>query len=1238
MFLIFLFDDSGRAQSGSDPGARPAPTRLIVKLKNLSTPNFSKADHQTVASDIEFHRLNERYGVSVSQPLVPGVSNTHEALEAVQLLSVSGSVDLRAMARDYDELSCVEYAEADNQMELFAAPNDPLYTKQWSLHNSGQSYWHVLRQAGTNNDELVADSGIVGADIGADAVLANPPDRTAVIVAVIDTGIDFKHPDLAGQIWTNPREIPDNGIDDDHNGYIDDVHGWDYSANDTSMVPVYSDNDPTDHHGHGTHVAGVIAATADNGIGIAGISSHCRIMPLKFYPIMFSSSAARAIVYAADNGAEVINMSWGSPFPSRLIEDALNYARSKGVVLCAATGNSGKQDSFYPAALPNIIAVGATDSRDHVTVFSTCGPQVDVVAPGESILSLRAEATDMYALKPSQEPNVHIIETDYYEASGTSMACPHVVAIAGYLKSVSLGLTPTMVQTVIQSSAKDIKDPYGTGASFPGRDDYSGYGRVNLQQALTLVPAIRARIESPLPNQFVSGVVSVDGVADGAGFEEYTLEYGSGSNPAQWQQLRASTTPVTQAALASWDSDTLDGCFTLRLRVGEVNESQVKVYVTNHEHAQILSPREGDTLSAATIITGSVSARDFNFATLEYAERSAPTEWRPIDTLTAPVFGDRLLEWNTSALVEGNYELRLSLPSSHGPLSDTVSIYVRSPFSGRNGWRLTVGGVATIVPNYGDFDGDGRTEIVVGTSAGVQFYDADGKPKTSGMPTLPGLNFRTPIAVGHLDDDGIDDFVAVSDSPPLLFISRSKSGVLMAALPESPRVATFDGNAEEKLPVVFLEDINHDGRDEIHYQTAFDTSTLGSNYYIRRSDGTPWPARQEYANVQMCLPADLDNDQIDEIYCYDDSLREYDLNGVEQASILLHLLTRFRLKGMSAVDIDNDGKRELMVFGRYPWSHNLETYWLFAFGEHLILKNGWPRELPISHQLLPSMPIFGDIDGDTLPECVATCWDLNYGYVYAWRNNGKPYEGDSTSSGFFASVPMPSMLNMPIMADIDAANGAEIIGCALPDAWMTSFSQSIVAWNKSAQVLTGWPLTVAYSPNILLDYANTPVVGDINQDGNVDMMMTTALGDLVFVNFPDRPLNTDKLPCPIWRYNRRLNNIAPLSPKTPTAVVDESGQGAMPEALTLWQNYPNPFNNSTVISFALARSAPVKIDILNILGQVVKSLGVGVQSVGVHAVEWDGTDRQGVPVSSGVYFYRVSVGDRSLTRKLILLK
>lgn len=281
----------------------------------------------------------------------------------------------------------VEYAEPNYIIRIDSTPDDPDFYNLWGLHNTGQ-------MGGTDD-----------ADIDAPEAWDITTGSSNVIIAVIDTGVAYNHPDLRSNIWTNATEITANctngiddngngiiddcdecgdGIDNDDNGYIDDCRGWDFLNN---------DNDPMDYNNHGTHVAGTIAAVGNNASGITGVMWQAKIMPLRFLGIHGSGStidALRAILYANANGAHILNNSWGSGGYSQALKDAIDA--SEAVVVCSA-GNDGKNNDTVPAypanyTSSNIISVAASDSDDNLASFSNYGAvSVDIVAPGVSIFS-----------------------------------------------------------------------------------------------------------------------------------------------------------------------------------------------------------------------------------------------------------------------------------------------------------------------------------------------------------------------------------------------------------------------------------------------------------------------------------------------------------------------------------------------------------------------------------------------------------------------------------------------------------------------------------------------------------------------------------------------------------------------------------------------------------------------------------------------------------------------------------
>ncbi len=328
----------------------------------------------------------------------------------------------------------VAFAEANwiltsaGATSLVASPDDDRFDQLWAMDNTGQT------------------GGTADADIDAPEAWTVST-GAGVVVGVIDTGVDTTHPDLKNNIWVNPGEIAGNGVDDDGNGYVDDIHGWDFYNN---------DNDPFDDNGHGTHVAGTIAAEAGNGIGVAGVAPQAEIMALKFMNASGSgtvSKAVAAIDYATQMGARITSNSWSidSVF-SHALYNAIAAAGAAGSLFIAAAGNDGRntdQVGSYPAAydLDNIISVAATDHNDNLAGFSNYGVStVDLGAPGSGILST-------------------VPGGSYGHKSGTSMATPHVSGAAALVLSANPGLTAAEVKDILLADVDPVEALAGKTAS-----------------------------------------------------------------------------------------------------------------------------------------------------------------------------------------------------------------------------------------------------------------------------------------------------------------------------------------------------------------------------------------------------------------------------------------------------------------------------------------------------------------------------------------------------------------------------------------------------------------------------------------------------------------------------------------------------------------------------------------------------------------------------------------------------
>jgi len=356
-----------------------------------------------------------------------------------QLWQISGTTVKDALFRYWDN-PALEYIEPNYTLNLVGTmPDDASFSQLWGLHNSGQS------------------GGKEDADIDAPEAWELLTGNQETVVAVIDTGVDYTHPDLAANMWTNPGEIPGNGADDDGNGYVDDVHGYNFT-NDTG--------NPFDDHGHGTHCAGTIAAVMNNGTGVAGVNPTAKIMALKFINknnVGITTDAIKALEYAVKMGVKISNNSWGGGGYSDALHEAVLAASAAGHVIVAAAGNNYGQNNdavpHYPSGYDadNIISVAASDHNDALAFFSNYGfTTVDLAAPGMAIYSTVPGAA-------------------YASYNGTSMATPHVAGVVSLIRSLYPNISPSDIRQSIISTVDTL--PSLMGLTFSG-------GRLNAYAAL----------------------------------------------------------------------------------------------------------------------------------------------------------------------------------------------------------------------------------------------------------------------------------------------------------------------------------------------------------------------------------------------------------------------------------------------------------------------------------------------------------------------------------------------------------------------------------------------------------------------------------------------------------------------------------------------------------------------------------------------------------------------------------
>lgn len=606
-----------RMHLGQRKGVRYVPGKLIVKFKDTVTECVhslleQKKPFSTVVGTDTLDKLNEKWSVTSAESLFVGrhgvttaeakrrlikkvkrvrarfkkrtqrairgrkIKSTLETLSNeekgkvstlanIYILEVPEDTDISTMASDYEKNPHVEYAEPMYIPTMDKIPTDPMYDEQWSLKADKlnmEPAWEISQGDG-------------------------------VVVAVIDSGVDYLHEDLTedtngngildpdedangngvidSSIWVNPGEDinnngivdPDdfNGIDDDDNDYVDDLRGWNFSGD---------NNDPMEINAcHGTPVSGIIAAMGDNGKGIIGIAPKAKIMALTPYP-----SDVRTLIYAADNGAYVINSSWGSP-PSRAIEDAVNYAHDvMGCIIVASAGNDGGDVRYHtPAGLSNTIAVAASGQDDEHS-FSCWGSAVDVAAP--------------FGV-PSLYPHSSYDPSLYGPFGGTSSSAPHVAGLCALILSLHPEYSPEEVREVLHLSADDIE--------YPGWDPLAGYGRINAFKALTTTPESYLTAIVSVPSYGVlirkGEEIEIKGNSFGPDFSSYELYIAKGKSPqeedftSQGITLENSGTIENkeESILGKWDTSFLteDGEYTIRLLVydsySDVREARTVVFI-----------------------------------------------------------------------------------------------------------------------------------------------------------------------------------------------------------------------------------------------------------------------------------------------------------------------------------------------------------------------------------------------------------------------------------------------------------------------------------------------------------------------------------------------------------------------------------------------------------------------------------------------------------------------------------
>ncbi len=929
---------------------------LIVRFKNQISLESSKTGIG------KFDELLDKYIVEDARPIIQT-----DALN-IYHFTFEKELDFNAIQEGLKGSSEIIYTQPNYLNEMLSiTPNDEYYYKQWGLPAiKANNAWEVEK----GNEQI--------------------------IIAIIDSGIEYDHPDLEQNIWINHNEIPDNLIDDDHNGYVDDWMGWDFTE--TSIVDAMGDfrerdNDPLDDLGHGTHIAGIIAAQTNNHTGVSGTTWFTKCMNLRagfrttLGGYLEDDDVSAAIVYAAQNGAQIISISWGDAIMAPIIKDACDYAYDLGVTIIASAGNEGGVGLLYPAALENVLSVTAVDEDLKICSFSSYGEGIDLSGPGLSIFST-------------------YLDGDYKEESGTSMAAPFVAGCAGLLLAQNPLLLNDEVYNLLRLSCDDLGSD--------GYDYVYGYGIINaekLMQNANLEQQPQSTISYPSYNSGHVSDIPIVGTAFCPDFFCYTLSYTTKQTPIEndWCDIVTHnpeptlyTIPVTNDTLGTFLIQSLqDTTYYLRLSVKDIHgnfyNDIVKVSLDR-------SPPEFIPNATASTYRYDFDKKDYyilstaNEPVQFYAfcnsanQDSFPLIQKKYDYFTSlklpeylpeDIYSYYLTIRNPAGLTTTSqiYQDAISIDNSTIPTRgfDVIASYPRSGY---------------LCTNSYDINGNGKKEVIFmefpneGTYGPIYFCEKNGDSLDVVYEMDKGM---IPWSIGDSDGDGNYEIMCNSADSMLIYESSAPNNF----------PSEYINSIKDAYSGTFY-DFNNDGKDDViirssdiigtysHYNVF---SRNGDNFSLECMilDNTQTISRNELSpNVRF---GDLTGDGIRNLMFsdIDGDILIYNINNNYSVQRIDSLKIPIPNAYYNAIgDLDGDGTLEFVVGGYADDTDEVNNqFWLYGVYKYI---DGVPTLLDyieIAGVSSRNGLTVGDVDNDGADELViAAAPDL---YVFKLHQNAKSY-------------------------------------------------------------------------------------------------------------------------------------------------------------------------------------------------------------------------------------------------------
>ncbi len=1219
LIILICFKDSYSIDS-----SQPIKGQFIVRLKENFKPDIVQ---QSLTTGLNIKKI--------SVAAMTGNLNGQEIWDRVFIISDSTATQSLSDIRLAIGTDNIEYIEEVYPLEFFDFPADSLFSQQWYLHNSGQEYFGIKRIEGFENDSLILKRGTPGNDINLNLFYNNPPAvSTKVVVAIVDTGVDSDHPELTQNIWNNPDEIPENNIDDDHNGFVDDIIGYDVSGDFISFTEPVGDNDPSDEVGHGTHVAGIIGSQ-ENGFGIVGIAPDVEIMAVKIRPNATTAVGAAGIIYAVIAGAKVINISWGTPFESGVLRDALKFARDNQLFVSIAAGNTGDNQRFYPAAFDSSFTVGAGNSRGYLTDFSTYGAHVDIVAPGEDILSLRASGTDMYRV--TGEPGVRIIGADslYYLSDGTSMAAPMVAGAAALIWSIRPDLNLSQLEQIIRMGADDMLDPLNNGDTLAGPDSLSGYGYLNIAASYDLILNGGLRFTKPilrdrLTAQFEIVITTVSGYSG-----EWLLEYKFQESSLDWQYLADGEILNFDSVSSIFSSNELSGNLLLKVTDKFGSSSSLSVVYVRENKIEIVSPVNGQELKYSTPIIG--SAYGLGFDSMAIFSRNESETLKKLSSSSGEYFDSLLYNWAVSGIDTGNFKIYLYGYYSDSIIADSVSVHVESAFAA--GWPAKYRGIGAISPAVADINGDGNKELVIGTTNGLAVFTHDGRSLPN-FPVLLGINMRSVPALYDIDHDGLPEIICTNASgihvfnhdgsyaegwPVECYTGRIPFGY---GYPNPTIAALGDGQDSVIMIINKHGDILAYNFDGSSYFSALDG--LFGSFNPRVTDFLSFGGQTS----PFVTTADVNGDGLFDVvggysiltFPYEgiglfESTTGRPLGGRED-EVVAHFPT---VLGTVLADLNNDGNPEIIATGID--SSGIPAIWAVENGTEIV--SGFPVYMPALKGWIGSYPVVADLDLDGRPEILCTFFEFDIGALYIFNADGSPYLGPGDRPAGQAVIE-PVTFGTAVVANLTGDRHPEIVirgGHILPG----TGTEQVFIYDYELRPIKDWPNPTPARPSTVFSSRYSPLIDDLDNDGKVELILISDANEMLVWDF-DASSNNGNNTGRFLVDNRNSGTVILNGIATDIDIKDDD-PSPLPVRFTLKQNYPNPFNPQTTFTFSLPVAAHANLSIYNILGQKVVTVLDEKVSAGEHSISFDASD-----LPTGIYFYRLSTENATSTKKMVLIK